>query len=348
MAHKAGTTAQRNRQRLSRARLDPFESERQYCASLNALERWENRLPQGRVRAGVTFCGSMASPEGDVPLDVAHIEDQAEALAVQGYRVIALAGGEIARAKTALFRGQLSGLTFLGLVGIIDPLRTEAKAAVTACRAAGIEVAMVTGDHPITAATIARSSTSGIAGSGRHGATAQGAAKRGRGRCAGQARPRVCPRRTTAEARDRPILAAQRLFRRRQRRRGQRCAGPAGGTGRRGHGQSGTDVARETADIIMTDDNFASIVGGVEEGRIAYANVRKVIFLLISTGAAELVLFRAGLILTGLPLPLLAVQLLWLNLVTNGIQDVALAFEPGEGDELRKSPGRRANRSSTA
>ena len=100
---------------------------------------------------------------------------------------------------------------------------------------------------------------------------------------------------------------------------------------------SGTDVARETADIIVTDDNFESIVDGVEEGRIAYANVRKVIFLLISTGAAELVLFVLSMI-TALPLPLLAVQLLWLNLVTNGIQDIALAFEPGEGGELRQSP----------
>jgi magnesium-transporting ATPase (P-type) len=102
-------------------------------------------------------------------------------------------------------------------------------------------------------------------------------------------------------------------------------------------GLSGVDVARETADLIITDDNFESIVAGVEEGRVAYANVRKVIFLLISTGAAELVLFTLAL-LTGLPLPLMAVQLLWLNLVTNGIQDVALAFEPGEGDELSYPP----------
>jgi magnesium-transporting ATPase (P-type) len=104
-------------------------------------------------------------------------------------------------------------------------------------------------------------------------------------------------------------------------------------------GVSGTDVARETADMILTDDNFASIVAGVEEGRIAYGNVRKVIFLLISTGAAEIVLFVMSL-LAGLPLPLVAVQLLWLNLVTNGIQDVALAFEPAEGDELDKPPRR--------
>jgi len=102
-------------------------------------------------------------------------------------------------------------------------------------------------------------------------------------------------------------------------------------------GKSGTDLARETAELIITDDNFASIVAGIEEGRVAYANVRKVVFLLISTGAAEIVLFVLALV-AGLPLPLLAVQLLWLNLVTNGIQDVALAFEPGEGDELRKPP----------
>ena len=102
-------------------------------------------------------------------------------------------------------------------------------------------------------------------------------------------------------------------------------------------GKNGTDVARETAEIIITDDNFDSIIDGVEQGRIAYANVRKVIFLLISTGAAELVLFVLAMI-TALPLPLLAVQLLWLNLVTNGIQDIALAFEPGEGRELEQPP----------
>jgi magnesium-transporting ATPase (P-type) len=102
-------------------------------------------------------------------------------------------------------------------------------------------------------------------------------------------------------------------------------------------GGRGTDVAKESADLIITDDNFNSIVNGIEEGRIAYQNIRKVIFLLISTGAAEIVLFTLSLV-TGLPLPLSAVQLLWLNLVTNGIQDVALAFEPAEGDEMRRPP----------
>jgi len=100
---------------------------------------------------------------------------------------------------------------------------------------------------------------------------------------------------------------------------------------------SGTDVAKEVGSMIVADDNFASIVSGVEEGRFAYDNVRKVIYLLISTGAAEVLMFIAA-VLAGLPIPLLAVQLLWLNLVTNGIQDVALAFEGGEPGAMKRKP----------
>jgi magnesium-transporting ATPase (P-type) len=102
-------------------------------------------------------------------------------------------------------------------------------------------------------------------------------------------------------------------------------------------GGTGTDVAREAAELVVTDDTFSSVAAGVHEGRVAYANVRKVIQLLITTGAGELVLILAALTI-GLPLPLLAVQLLWLNLVTNGIQDIALAFEPAEGDEMDRPP----------
>jgi magnesium-transporting ATPase (P-type) len=100
---------------------------------------------------------------------------------------------------------------------------------------------------------------------------------------------------------------------------------------------SGTDAAKEVGSMIVADDNFASIVSGIEEGRFAYDNVRKVIYLLISTGAAEVMMFVAA-ILAGLPIPLLAVQLLWLNLVTNGIQDVALAFEGGEPGAMKRRP----------
>jgi magnesium-transporting ATPase (P-type) len=104
-------------------------------------------------------------------------------------------------------------------------------------------------------------------------------------------------------------------------------------------GKRGTDVARESADIILTDDRFNSIVEGIKQGRIVYNNIRKVIFLLISTGAAEIMLVILS-ILFGMPLPLFPIQLLWLNLATNGIQDKALAFEPAEGHELQQPPRR--------
>jgi magnesium-transporting ATPase (P-type) len=102
-------------------------------------------------------------------------------------------------------------------------------------------------------------------------------------------------------------------------------------------GRGGTDVARDAADLVLTDDNFASVVAGIEEGRAAYGNIRKVIYLLVSTGAAEVVLFLLALA-SGLPAPLGAVQLLWLNLVTNGGQDVALAFEKREPGLLARPP----------
>jgi Ca2+-transporting ATPase len=104
-------------------------------------------------------------------------------------------------------------------------------------------------------------------------------------------------------------------------------------------GKSGTDVAREAADMVLTDDNFVSIYAAVEEGRVTFDNLRKATFFLISTGSAALVAIFATLML-GWPLPFLPAQLLWLNLVTNGLQDVALAFEPGEPDVLRRPPRR--------
>lgn len=100
---------------------------------------------------------------------------------------------------------------------------------------------------------------------------------------------------------------------------------------------SGTDIARETADMIIVDDNFTSIVAGVMEGRIAYANIRKIIYFLISCGVAEVVFFLIS-ILLNLPMPLVAIQLLWLNVVTDGIQDFALSFEKGTKDILKQPP----------
>jgi len=339
MAHKSGVFKTEMTNTFPEISTIPYESERLFSASLNEVNGQTCAFVKGALERLLPMCMSMALPGKDVVLEADLIEQQAHSLASGGYRVLALAAGVIEQALGETFSEEhLKGLTLIGLVGIIDPLRTEAKGAIMACRQAGIEVAMITGDHPATAFAIAHElgivdrADQLVTGPDLRQAIDSGTVDQ----LTHKARvfARVGPHQkldivqslqrnghfvavSGDGANDAPALRAAQV-------------GVA-------MGLSGTDVARETADLIITDDKFDSIVAGVEEGRVAYANVRKVIFLLISTGAAELVLFTLAL-LSGMPLPLIAVQLLWLNLVTNGIQDVALAFEPGEGDELRYPP----------
>jgi magnesium-transporting ATPase (P-type) len=212
---------------------------------------------------------------------------------------------------------------------------------VAECRDAGIAVAMVTGDHPRTALAIARDL--GIAAHDDEVVTGAQLADAGppdgdaaaalvaRGRVFARVSPlqklhivEALQRRghfvavTGDGVNDAPALKAANI-------------GVAMG--------SGSDVTKDTASLIVTDDDFASIVAGVEEGRFAYENIRKVTLLVVSTGAAEVLLLLLALAV-GLPLPLSAVQLLWLNLVTNGIQDVSLAFEGGEPGAMARPPRR--------
>jgi magnesium-transporting ATPase (P-type) len=220
---------------------------------------------------------------------------------------------------------------------MIDPLRSGVREAVAACHQAGIQVCMVTGDHPVTAFAISREL--GLADDPRQVVNGQQLLNASEDELKNAVRnarvfARVAPRQkleivnaaralghfvavTGDGVNDAPALRAANI-------------GVA-------MGKAGTDVARESAELIVSDDNFASIVAGVEEGRVAYDNIRKVIFLLVSTGAAEVALLGIA-ILTGAPLPLLPVQILWLNLVTSGIQDKPLAFEPAEGTVLRRPP----------
>ena len=339
MAHKANVVKAEMANTFPEIASIPYESERLFSASLNEVNGRQCAFVKGALERLLPMCTAMATLGQDVTMEQGLIEQQAHTLASGGYRVLAFAAGEIEPGSGEIFTEEhLQGLALIGLVGIIDPLRMEAKAAVAACRQAGIEVAMITGDHPATALAIALEidmvEHANQLVTGPELRLALDAGTIDQLTLKARVFSRVGPHQkldiiqslqrnghfvavSGDGANDAPALRAAQV-------------GVA-------MGLSGTDVARETADLIITDDNFDSIVAGVEEGRVAYANVRKVIFLLISTGAAELVLFTLAL-LTGLPLPLLAVQLLWLNLVTNGIQDVALAFEPGEGDELHHPP----------
>jgi len=339
MAHKMGIVKEESLNRFPELAVIPFEPEHRFAASLNRIDNEYQIFVKGAFEALLPMCDFMASPRKDIAIDTLQLEQQAHTLAAAGYRVLALASGRTKADTASHFNADhLQGLTLLGLVGMIDPLRSEAGSAVQACRNAGIEVAMITGDHPATALAIARQLK-----------LAESSEQLIHGKQLKQIRNTHDLDRITQKTRVFARVEPQQKLNIIQslQRNGHFVAVTGDGANDApalraaevgvAMGRSGTEVARESAELILTDDNFASIVAGVEEGRIAYANVRKVIFLLISTGAAELVLFSLAL-LTGLPLPLLAVQLLWLNLVTNGIQDIALAFEPAEGHELKHPP----------
>jgi magnesium-transporting ATPase (P-type) len=341
LGYKAGLVPGSIRREFSLAGEIPYESERKFSAAFYNKDGKVMVAAKGAVETILDFCADAMTDGTPASLDKDAVEQQALALAADGYRVLAVAGGEYSgfEKKEVYENEDLPGLHFYGLVAFIDPLRPEAKDAVDKCHDAGIQVLMITGDHPATATAIAREL--GIAGAGEAAVT--GAQLEAAGPADSPAYEELVAS-THVFARVSPtqkLEIVDVLIR-----RGEFVAVTGDGVNdapalRRANigvaMGTGTDVAKEISSMIVTDDNFSSIVAGVEEGRFAYDNVRKVIYLLISTGAAEVMLFIAA-ILAGLPLPLLAVQLLWLNLVTNGIQDVALAFEGGEPGAMKRKP----------
>lgn len=306
----------------------PFEPERRYAATYHAKDDAVWAFVKGAPEQVLGMC----APSDDA----GKFENSALDMARRGLRVLALAEGPTVDGSDASKTPpEPSGLTFLGFVGMLDPLRSNAREAIQTCRESGVSVWMVTGDHRVTALAIARD-----LGLAEH----EDEVVTGDELEAGEtALAEALSNDTKVFARVNPRQKLDIVNAARQAGHFVAVTGdgvndaPALRTANIGvaMGKSGTDVAREAAELVISDDNFATIVAGIEEGRIAYDNVRKVIYLLISTGAAELVLMGLS-IAMGMPIPLLPVQILWLNLVTNGIQDVALAFEPGERGILER------------
>lgn len=343
--HKLGWSRETASERHPEVNEIPFEPERRFAATYHRSDDRTLVAVKGAPERVLEMCA--VEPE-----ERARFVTLGESMARRGLRVLALAQGTVPEALDARdVPPEPSRLTFLGFVGMIDPLRAGAREAVRACQAAGITVCMITGDHPVTALAIARElglaerPDQVITGGEIESLSAEGLREVVR-------TVRVFARTSPRQKLD-LVEAARQL--------GHFVAVTGDGVNdapalRQANigvamGRSGTDVAREAAELVITDDEFTSIVAGIEEGRVAYDNVRKVIYLLVSTGAAEILLLGLA-VLTGWPdtqaglavLPLLPVQILWLNLVTNGIQDVALAFEPAEGDVLRRParpPGQR-------
>lgn len=310
-----------------------YEPERRYAAAFHE-------------EGGVLMAYAKGAPETILGLCNAELwpaeqrqeaEAAVQALANGGYRVIAVAAGPVARPDAQA----LQGLSLLGFAGLIDPLRPEAKQAVHAARGAGVRVVMVTGDHPVTARAIGQQlgliegvdSDAVLTGS-QLGILSKNPAAFD-----------LAVSKADIFARTEPLqkLAIVESLQR----QGHVVAVTGDGINDApalhaadigvAMGRSGTDIAREAADLVLVDDNFASIVAGIEEGRAAYANLRKVVLHCVSTGGAGLLLMLLSTIFA-MPLPLTAVQLLWLNLVSNGIQDVSLGFEKPEPGLLQRGP----------
>lgn len=345
LSEKFGFDHQQIKHRYPEVRRIPYESENAFSACLNRVDGKLFIHVKGSAEKVLMMCRQ--DPMCPEPYE-ARIEHQMLVMARKGFRVLACASAEVS-VEDADLAVVLKGLHFLGLVGMIDPLRPEAFAAVEQCRRSSIDVAMITGDHPQTALALAQElkiadvNSVPVTGDDVARAIEQDQALRDRGEAGTALSSLVASSRVFARIEpSQKLQIVQQLIH-----SGHFVAVTGDGVNdapalRHAHvgiamGKRGTDVARESAELIITDDNFASIVQGIKQGRIVYSNIRKVIFLLISTGAAEITLFILSVVFM-LPIPLFPIQLLWLNLVTNGIQDVALAFEPEEGDELRRPP----------
>lgn len=316
----------------------PYESENKFSAVFYKLNNEIHCTVKGSIEKILSFSKYMTIDLEDKKINVSKLQEQNEKLAEDGYRVIAVADGIVPIQKYYTI-DDIKDLSFKGLVGFVDPIRIEAKEAIKKCKRAGIKVIMITGDHPKTAYNIA--SELELASSYDEVITKDDFDKYIN---ASQSEfdKMISTKKVFARVTPSDKLKIVESYKR----SGEFIAvtgdgvndAPAIKSANIGISMgSGTDVAKETASMIIIDDNFASIVNGIEEGRVAYSNIRKVIYMLISSGFAEIFFFLVSIILD-LPMPLVAIQILWLNIVTDGLQDFALSFEKKEDGIMEEPP----------
>ena len=343
---KAGGNRERIEKELPKAHEIPFDSDRKRSAVIR-------RMPDGKLRAYVNGapgpllerCTSRYTDKGLSPLaeeDRQRILAQTSAMAKQALRVLGSAYRDLDNASPADLTADAveRDLVFVGLTGMYDPPRPEAQDAIGKCRSAGIRVVMITGDHPHTAAAIARQLGIASADSAVSGADLDQMPDEELHRRA----PEIAVyARVTAAHKLRIIRALQ----------AQDAVVAMTGDGVNdapaikgadigiAMGKSGTEVTKQAADIIITDDNFATIVAAVEEGRGIYDNIRKTLQYLLAGNTGELLLMTLC-VAVGLPAPLLPIHLLWINLVTDGLPALCLAIDPIDPDVMKRRPRRRS------
>jgi Ca2+-transporting ATPase len=340
----------------------PFESERKRMTTIHRFPQtieevepplrpiwdWENNLgtthyvafTKGSVDGLLSITKQIWADDRAEPLDDhwrKRIEKANATLAEQGVRVLGVATRTLDDLPEEVEAKDVEkDLIFVGLVGMIDPARPEVKDAVNTCRKAGIRPIMITGDHPLTARYIA--SELGIADQGEVVNGAQLEKMEDAELLEVVKRVSVFAR-VSPEHKLRIVSALQN--------NGHVAAMTGDGVNDApalkkadigvAMGITGTDVAKGTADMVLTDDNYASIVAAIEQGRVIYSNIRKFVFFLLSSNLAEvMIIFLAT--LAGLPMPLTVIQLLWLNLLTDGAPALALAMEKGDPDVMDRPP----------
>jgi Ca2+-transporting ATPase len=316
----------------------PYEPELGYCQTVRVTADGVRMLyVKGAPDKLLGMSTHMRTVAGDEPLDADEVADANHEMASRGLRVIATARRMLQDGEARDgFLPVPSGLTLLGLEGMTDPPRPGVAEAIAACQDAGIAVKMITGDHPSTAEAIAD----------RFGIPRRGPAITGDEMARlddelllARLRETSVAARVSPQDKLRIVTVLQAA--------GEVVAVTGDGVNDApalkaasigvAMGESGTEVAREAADLVLADDNFATIVGAVHQGRVTFAAIRKATFFLLSTALGIIIAVLIN-VFSDQPLLFLPVQVLWINLVTNGLQDVALAFEPAEGGELRRPP----------
>ncbi|GAB6182544.1 cation-translocating P-type ATPase [Thermodesulfovibrio hydrogeniphilus] len=339
-AMKAGLNPEEEKEKYRQVAIIPFESERGYMATLHSYRGKKYLFLKGAPERLLPLC--IKDSYGKA-LDNEKVYEISENFAKKGLRVLAFAYREVSEdveeisCKEIEKCDTITGLIFAGLQGMIDPPRPEVIEAINGCKRAGIRVIMITGDHAVTAKAIGQ--MLGISDEKSKVLT-------------GKELEKMSDEELFQKVKEVSVYARvspQHKFRivEQLKRHGEIVAVTGDGVNdaaalKAAHigiamGKSGTDVAKEASDMVLTDDNFASIFHAVKEGRIVFDNIRKVTFFLIPTGLAS-ILSIAMAIFFGLPIPYVPAQILWINLVTNGLQTLALAFEPGEKDVLTRPP----------
>ncbi len=339
-AAKAGMTEEALAKEYHRVEELPFDSERKMMTTLDRSKSGAEAYSKGATESILAKCTHLLKDGREQKLtedDRKRIHAETKRMATDALRVLALAYKRLPPGKSHKEETLESNLVFIGLMGMIDPPREEAKAAVKVCARAGIRVVMITGDHRDTAVAVAKEL--GLLGKGALVVTGEELDRMSDAHLAKAAENIAVYARVSPEHKQRIVKAL----------RAEKLVIAMTGDGVNdapalkmadigvAMGITGTDVAKGASDMVLLDDNFASIVAAVEEGRVIYDNIKKAVLYLLSCNIGELMVML-GATVANLPLPLLPLQILWMNLVTDGLPALSLAVEPASPDIMSRQP----------